>query len=252
MNDHPTSSSAPRRALFLAALVFGGALLGFGGAMVWQTTGGRGATERVVHDYLLAHPEVLPEAVDKLQSKQMLARIDPLRGTLETAYPGAVLGNPAGKVTLVEFTDYACPYCRASMADVKSLIAANRDLKVIVREEPVLSAGSVEAARMALAAADQGRYPAFHDAMFAKDGPSAPAIEAAAREAGLDLVRARADIAAGKYDAELTNNTRMGQAIGFTGTPSWIIGEQAFSGAVGKEFLADAIAKTRQAGQSDG
>lgn len=241
-----------RRPLFLASLVFGGALLGFAGSMVWQTTGGRGATEQVVHDYLLAHPEVLPEAVDRLQSKQMLARVDPLRGALETAYPGAVLGNPQGKVTLVEFTDYACPYCRASMADVKGLIAANRDLKVIVREEPVLSAGSVDAARMALAAADQGHYPAFHDAMFAKDGPSAAAIEAAAREAGLDLAKARTDIAAGKYDSELANNTRMGQAIGFTGTPSWIIGEQAFSGAVGKDQLTDAVAKARQGSPSEG
>jgi protein-disulfide isomerase len=248
VSDRP----APSRLLFPAALVLGGALLGVGGSIAWQATGGRGATERVIHEYLLAHPEVLPEAVDKLQSKQMLARIDPLRGALETAYPGAVLGNPNGRVTLVEFTDYACPYCRASMADVKDVIAANRDLKVIVREEPVLSAGSVEAARMALAAADQGRYPAFHDAMFAKDGPSAAAIETAAREAGLDLARARADIAAGKYDAELTNNTRMGQSIGFTGTPSWVIGEQAFSGAVGKELLTDAIAKARQASESDG
>jgi protein-disulfide isomerase len=241
MNDR----SATTRLLFPAALVLGGALLGFAGSAAWQASLGRHATEAVVHDYLIAHPEVLPEAIDKLQSKQLLARIDPLRGALETAYPGAVLGNPNGTVTLVEFTDYACPYCRASMADVKSLLAADRDLKVVVREEPVLSAGSVDAARMALAAADQGRYARFHDAMFAKDGPSAEAIAAAAREAGIDLARARSDIAAGKYDSELANNTRMGQSIGFSGTPSWIVGQQAFSGAVGREVLADAIEKVR-------
>jgi protein-disulfide isomerase len=234
------------RALLPVALVLGGALLGFGGSAAWQASLGRGATERLVHDYLIEHPEVLPEAIDKLQSKQLLARIDPLRGALETAYPGAVLGNPAGKVTLVEFTDYACPYCRASVQDVKALIAANRDLRIVVREEPVLSAGSVEAARMALAAADQGHYAAFHDAMFAKDGPSAEAIAAAAQEAGLDLAKARADIAAGKYESELTDNTRMGQSIGFSGTPSWIVGEQAFSGAVGRDTLGDAIAKARE------
>lgn len=238
--------SATSRFLLPAALVLGGALLGFGGSVAWQASLGRSATEAVVHDYLLDHPEILPEAIDRLQSKQMLARIEPMRSALETPYPGAVLGNPKGKVTLVEFTDYACPYCRASINDVKDLIATDHDLRVVVREEPVLSAGSVDAARMALAAADQGRYAAFHDAMFAKDGPSAQAIEAAAREAGLDLAKARKDIATGKYDSELTNNTRMGQAIGFTGTPSWIIGEQAFSGAVGKKFLADAIAKARE------
>lgn len=240
-----TDRSISSRLLLPAALVLGGALLGFGGSAAWQASLGRGATEKLVHNYLLEHPEVLPEAIDRLQSKQLLARIDPLRPALESPYPGAVLGNPNGTVTLVEFTDYACPYCRASIADVKELLAANHDLKVVVREEPVLSAGSVDAARMALAAADQGRYPAFHDAMFAKDGPSAEAIEAAAREAGLDLAKARADIAAGRYDSELTNNTRMGQTIGFTGTPSWIVGSKAFSGAVGKQALAEAIAAAR-------
>lgn len=241
-----TDRSPSTRFLLAATLVFGGALLGVGGSAAWQATLGRGATENVVHDYLLSHPEVLPEAVDRLQQKQLAAKVAPLRGAIETAYPGAVLGNPNGKIALVEFTDYACPYCRGSIADVKSLIAANKDLKVIVREEPVLSQGSVEAARMALAAADQGRYAAFHDAMFAKDGPSADAIAAAAREAGLDVAKAKADIAAGKYDNELASNTRMGQEIGFSGTPSWVIGTQAFSGAVGKETLADAIDKARQ------
>jgi protein-disulfide isomerase len=232
--------------LFFSALVLAGALLGFAGSWAWQASLGRGATEQVVHDYLLEHPEILPEAIDRLQAKQLLARIEPLRGALETAYPGAVLGNPDGKITLVEFTDYACPYCRMSVPDVKELIKENPDLKVVVREEAVISPNSINAARMALAAADQGHYVEFHNAMFAKDGPSAQNIAAAAREAGLDLAKARADIAAGKYEAELTNNTRMGQSIGFSGTPSWIVGDQAFSGAVGKQSLSDAVQRARE------
>ena len=236
---------AINRLLASTGLVLAGAALGFGGSWMWQASLGRGATERVVHDYLLEHPEILPEAIDRLRSRQLLARIAPLRGAIETAFPGAVLGNPRGRVTLVEFSDYACPYCRMSVHDVQDLIAANADLRIVVREEPVLSPGSVDAARMALAAADQGRYAAFHDAMFAKDGPSAGSIAAAAREAGIDLARARKDIAAGKYEPELANNTRIGQSIGFSGTPAWIVGEQAFSGAVGKDFLADAIARAR-------
>ena len=241
MSDRSIAS----RLLLPGGLVLAGALLGFGGSWAWQASLGRSATEQVVHDYLLEHPEILPEAIDRLQAKQLMARVEPLRGALETAYPGAVLGNPAGKITLVEFTDYACPYCRMSVSDVQELIAANPDLKVVVREEAVISPLSINAARMALAAADQGRYAAFHNAMFAKDGPSAQNIADAAREAGLDLAKARADIAAGKYDAELTNNTRMGQSIGFSGTPAWIVGDQAFSGAVGKSYLAEAVEKAR-------
>jgi protein-disulfide isomerase len=237
--------SIASRLLLPTGLVLAGALLGLAGSWAWQAGPGRGATERVVHDYLLEHPEVLPEAIDRLRAKQLMARIAPIRGAIETAYPGAVLGNPQGKVTLVEFTDYACPYCRLSVPDVQALIAANKDLRIVIREEPVLSAGSVDAARMALAAADQGRYAEFHNAMFAKDGPSAPNITAAAREAGLDLAKARADIAAGKYESELASNTQMGQSIGFSGTPAWVVGKQAFSGAVGKAFLADAIEQAR-------
>ena len=242
MTNRPSAS----RLLLPAGLVLAGALLGLAGSWAWQVSLGRRATEQVVHDYLLEHPEILPEAIDRLQAKQLAARVAPLRGALETAYPGAVLGNPDGKVALVEFTDYACPYCRMSVPDVKELIAENPDLKVVIREEAVISPNSINAARMALAAADQGRYAEFHNAMFAKDGPSAQNIVAAAREAGVDITQARADIASGKYEEELRNNTQMGQTIGFSGTPSWVIGKEAFSGAVGKEVLSEAIAKARE------
>ena len=121
---------------------------GFGGAAAWDLTGLGGTATR---DYLLANPEVLPEAMDVLQQREQLARIEPMRAQLETPFPGAVLGNPQGKVTLVEFTDYACGYCRQSVADVDALIAANPDLKVVMREYPILSPGSVDAARMASA-----------------------------------------------------------------------------------------------------
>jgi hypothetical protein len=85
------------------------------------------------------------------------------------------MGNPAGKVTLVEFTDFACTYCRRSVGDVDALIAANPDLKVVVRELPIIAPASEPAARMGLAAAAQGKYAAFHKAMFAGDAPAMPA-----------------------------------------------------------------------------
>lgn len=233
--------------LTITIFVLGAALLGFAGGWSWQASGlGHGATEQVVRDYILENPEVLPQAMANLQARETLAQIEPLRGALEMPYPGAILGNPEGTITLVEFTDYACPYCRVSIADVEALTAQNSDLKVVVREHAILSEASVDAARMALAAADQGKYAAFHAAMFAKDRPTSSAIKAAAREAGLDLAKANADIASGKFDPELENSARLAEAVNLGGTPSWIIGSETFSGAVGKDILAAAIARARE------
>src|SRR5690606_17533145 len=163
-----------------------------------------------------------------------------------TPFRGAVLGNPQGTVTLVEFSDYACTYCRQSVADVEALVAANPDLKVVVREFPILSPESVDAARMALAAAQQGRYAAFHDAMFRLGPPSAETIEAAATEAGVDLASARAAIATGMFDAQLQANANLAARLGISGTPGWVVGDQALNGAVGREAIGEAIAEARR------
>ena len=216
---------------------------GFAGAALWDASGLGGKSTR---DYLLANPEILPEAMQVLQQREQLARIEPLRGEIETPFPGAVLGNPAGSVTLVEFTDYACTYCRQSVADVAALVAANPDLKVVVREYPILAPESVDAARMALAAAQQGRYARFHDAMYRLGPPSAQSIEAAAKEAGVDLGQARAAIASGAFDAQLQANAQLAATLGLSGTPGWVIGDRALNGAVGVGTLREAIEEARR------
>lgn len=216
---------------------------GFAGAALWDVTGLGGKSTR---DYILANPEVLPQAMEVLQQREQLARIEPLRGQLETPFPGAVLGNPSGSVTLVEFTDYACTYCRQSVADVAALVASNPDLKVVIREYPILRPESVDAARMALAAAQQGRYAPFHDAMFRLGPPSAGTIEAAAKEAGVDLDRARAAIATGAFDAQLQVNAQLAAQLGISGTPGWVVGDQTLNGAVGADDLGKAIEEARQ------
>jgi protein-disulfide isomerase len=216
---------------------------GFAGSALWDLSG---LGDRATRAYLLAHPEVLPEAMQVLQQREQLARLEPLRDELETPFPGAVLGNPAGSVTLVEFTDYACTYCRQSVADVDALIAANPDLRVVMREYPILSAESVDAARMALAAAQQGRYAQFHAAMFRLGPPSAQAIEAAATEAGVDLARARSVIESGAIDIQLHANAAMASQLGISGTPGWVVGNQALNGAVGREAIDEAIEAARQ------
>jgi protein-disulfide isomerase len=144
-------------------------------------------------------------------------------------------------VTLVEFTDFGCTYCRQSVADIEALIAANPDLRVVIRELPILSPQSADAAKMALAAAEQGKYAAFHRAMFAAGRPGPETIAAAAKAAGLDMDRARKTIADPRVEAELERNVDFARQLGFNGTPSWIAGEQLLSGAVGKDRLAEAI-----------
>jgi protein-disulfide isomerase len=216
---------------------------GFAGAALWDVTGLGG---RATRDYLLANPEILPDAMDVLQQREQAALIEPLRSELETPFPGAVLGNPRGTVTLVEFSDYACTYCRQSLADVAALIAANPDLRVVIREYPILAPESVEAARMALAAAQQGKFAAFHDAMYRLGPPSDASIDAAAREAGVDIARADAAIASGAFDSQLQANAALASRLGISGTPGWVVGRRALNGAVGEDAMAEAIEEARR------
>jgi protein-disulfide isomerase len=220
----------------LVALVFG-----FAGAWLFALTGlGGGATR----DWLLAHPEILPEMAEAYQANESKARLADVSDDVTRPFPGAVLGNPKGTVTLVEFTDYGCTFCRQSVADVKALIAANPDLRVVMREWPIF-AGSQEAARMALAAAQQGKYAAFHDAMFLHGPPSEATIAIAAKAAGLDMDAARAFAGSRAADFELEKNIALARQLGFDGTPSWVAGDKVFAGAIGRERLAEAVEAAR-------
>lgn len=205
----------------------------------------RAAIAQIVRETILQNPEILPEAVERLRARQAKQQLANSGAGVETPFPGAVLGNPAGKLVLVEFSDYACTFCRRSVEDVDALIAANPDLKVVVRELPILSPASTAAARMALAAAEQGRFAQFHKAMYAAGRPDDTTITAAAQAAGLDMARARKTIADARVETEIGRNLEMARALGFDGTPSWIVGDQMLSGAVGAEELARAIAAAR-------
>lgn len=206
----------------------------------------RAAIEGLIRSYILEHPEVLPEAMERLQQREASAQIAPMRGALETAFPGAVLGNPNGKVTLVEFTDFACTYCRQSVKAIDALVAKNPDLRVVVRELPIIAPESAPAARMALAAAAQGKYPAYHKAMFEGPRPSDASITAAATAAGLDLASARSFAARPDVEEELKRNLQMARQLGINGTPAWVIGEQLVHGAVPQEDLQAAIDAARK------
>ena len=239
------------RSNFLLALA-GIALLLVGGAVGWtlESRRGGGAIDDAefgsrVHAYIVEHPEVLVEAADKLKNQGGEKQLAELGDKVAQPFPGAVLGNPNGTVTLVEFTDFACTYCRGSAADVEALVAANPDLKVVIRELPIIAPTSPDAARWGLAAAEQGKYPAFHKAMFAAGRTDMASIEGAARVAGLDLERARKFAADPRVTAEIEANVGMARKLGVDGTPAWVVGDELIVGAVGHDGLAKALAKAR-------
>ena len=205
----------------------------------------RQAIETVVREYILENPEILPEAMENLQRKESSKQLAGIKDEVETPFKGAYLGNPKGSVTLVEFSDFACGYCRRSVDDINTLLKERPDLRIVMRELPILSPQSADAARMALAAAEQGKYAQFHDAMFKAGRPGPESIEAAARTAGLDMAKAKAAIAAPRIEAELSRNMELARQLGFNGTPSWIVGDELISGAVGAEQLSKAIEKSQ-------
>ncbi|MEL7445291.1 MAG: DsbA family protein, partial [Pseudomonadota bacterium] len=203
-------------------------LFGFLGAAIWSYAG---LADDRTRNYLLSNPDLLPQMAEAYQEQEASERLTEVRDEVMTVFPGAVLGNPNGTKTLVEFTDYNCPYCEASLADIERLISEDPQLKVVIREFPIFE-GSEIASRMALAAAMQGKYDAFHRAMFER-GPSTPeSVTAAAQAAGLDMTRAEADAASDMVSVELARNMSVAQRLGFNGTPAWIVGDRAISGAI--------------------
>ncbi len=230
----------------LALAGIAGAVLGAVGARAAADPPDRAAVEAVVHDYILAHPEIIPEAMTRLRSREAAKAIAAERGAIEAPFAGAWAGNPKGDVTLVMFTDYSCGFCRASAPDIDRLLGADPRLKVVWREIPVLGPQSEAAARVALAAAKQARYLPFHRALFAGGRADAAHLAAAGRQAGLDPNRLAADGKGADIAQELDANIALATRIGVSGTPAFIIGTRMLSGAIGHDALAKAIAEARK------
>lgn len=227
-------------ALLLLAGVLGGAAA-FGLQQLQPAPGD-------VRGYLLAHPEVLPEAMAKLQARETGKLVAANRDAIFTPVPGMIGGNPDGDVTVVTYMDYACGYCRASLPEIERLVASDGGVRIVYRELPILSADSRTAAAWAIAAAEQGRYLPFHTALFAAGRPTDAAVMAAAAKAGLDVARARRIVASPTTTAEIDKNLRTAGALGMTGTPAWVIGDRIVSGAIPQEDLAAAVKAARDAG----
>ncbi len=216
-----------------------------GGLAVWLVAGGgsnRAATEQIVRDYILANPEILPQAMDRLQQRQASGAIRDNRASIETPFHGAWAGAGDADVTLVEFFDYACGYCRASNEHIDRLLREDPRLRVVWREYPVLGPASEQAAIASLAAARAGRYRPFYDRMFASGRPSAQTIAGARAAVGVPPAELTDE-----FRTELQRNYQLARALGASGTPTFVVGDQVLHGAVGYEALRDAIAQARRA-----
>ena len=206
----------------------------------------RAEIEAIVRDYILNHPEIIPEAVARLEQAEARKALASNRAAVETPFPGATAGNPNGDVKLVVFFDYACPYCRQGHADVAKLVREDPKLMVIYRDFPVLSPASTEAAMASLSAATQGQYRKFHDAMFESPGRvSLARTMGIVKGVGLSEDKVTADLKNAALKAEVDKNLGLGRDLGLTGTPSYIIGNRILSGAVGFDRLKEAVAAAR-------
>ncbi len=193
-------------------------------------------------DYLLAHPEVIPEAMQRLRDRETARIIAPGRVAIETPTGSAWAGNPRGDVTLVEYYDDNCGYCRASLPTGAALLKSDPGARGVSRERPTLAPASVAAARASGAAARQGRYAGFRDALYAAGPVSDATIAAAALAAGVDTrgTPAPAD------EATIAANLKAANELGMTGTPGWVVGDRVMIGAQTLEALQDAVAAARR------
>jgi len=217
--------------------------------------------ERIVRGYLIAHPEVLQEAMAELDKRQTAAEavkhktaVKDNAQNLFNSPRQVVLGNPNGDVTFVEFFDYNCGYCKRAMLDMLALMKDDPKLKVVLKEFPVLGPGSVEAAQVATAVRMQDKsgkkYLDFHQKLLTGRGQANKATAlAAAKEAGLNMAQIEKDLASPEIKTSLQEAFKLAEALGLNGTPSYVIGSEVVIGAVGLPALQEKI-NTARCGQA--
>lgn len=209
--------------------------------------------DRRVRDSLLRNPDVLVKAMQALEAQSAQAATDDLATKLEdrtqeiTADPASpVGGNPEGDVSLVEFFDYNCPYCRRMGPILRQMIENDANLRIVYKEWPILGSGSVFAAKAALAAHKQGKYLAFHEALMEGPGKADESrVLEIATDIGLDIERLRDDMGADEVTQAIDRNMTLARALQITGTPTFVIGTEIIRGAVDLATLEASVVSAR-------
>jgi protein-disulfide isomerase len=240
-------------ALLLLALLASAAP---GGAAEPLTPAQKDEVEKVIHDYFIAHPEFMIEVLRAAEAKLKAEKAQDSKQAIaarreellhDPATP--VGGNPEGDVTIVEFFDYRCPYCKQVEPSLEALLKEDRNLRIVYKEFPVLGADSVFASRVALAARKQGKYAQFHDAMMAAKGTiSEETILTVAKSVGVDVDRVKAEMTSAEIDEVIKRNYALAEALDINGTPVFIIGDTLVPGATDIARLRKLVAQARKPG----
>ena len=202
------------------------------------------------------NPEIVMEAIQTLQARQEQSQADQAqavlsanRAALEQDPTAPVVGNPDGDVTVVEFFDYNCGYCRRTYSDVQNLLGSDSNLRLVLREWPILGEESVYAARAALASRAQGKYEEFHNALMQNNGRANEAsVLRIAKELGMDTDQLVRDMDAPEVAAHIQTSMQLTQALNLNGTPAFIFGDQLVPGAIEFEQMQALVAEIRDAG----
>ena len=212
------------------------------------------AIEKIVHDYLLRNPQVILDAVEQLEQK----RNDEAQAAAKTALSqhrddvlhdptSPVAGNPNGDVTIVEFFDYRCPYCKQMEPALEQLRKEDRKLRFVYKEFPILGPDSVVASHAALAARKQNKYLPLHDALMTARGHLDEAtILQIAGDAGLDVKRLKTDMNSPDIEGVISKNMQLAHVLNINGTPGFIVGDQLVPGAVDLDTLKKLVAEARK------
>lgn len=199
---------------------------------------------RIVRAGILADPQVLIDGSDALRDQQYAPVLAANRAALETPFGSSWKGASKPDVTLVEFYDYACSYCKASNPHVDRLLKEDKGLRVVYRELPILGPQSVAAAQLSLTASKAGRFAHFHDALWAAGKPAPQTLAVAARAAGLPA----GPTPSPENEAEIQKNFQLAETLGATGTPLFVVGDRVINSAVGYEALKKAVDEARAKG----
>ena len=197
---------------------------------------------RLVRAGMISDPQILVDASEALRDRQYAPVLAQYRAQIETPFGTSWKGASKPDVVLVEFFDYACPYCKASNPAIDRLIAEDKGLRVVYRELPILGPESVTAARLSLEASKAGRFAQFHDALWAAGKPGPQTIAAASQAAGI----APQPVASQDIEAELKKNFQLAGALGVRGTPVFVVGDRVLDSAVGYDKLKEAVEAARK------